>query len=81
MISDYEWDEKGNLKAGIVERHSADKEDVYRKPSLDKPTAFRYTGESTFSGLRSHVHPVETIWSRDEHARQFNYVYIRFVKT
>lgn len=51
MISDYEWDEKGNLKTGIVERHSVDKEYVYRTPSLNKPTAFRYTGESTFSGL------------------------------
>lgn len=61
LISDIERDKFGNLKSGIVERHSKEKEEVYRLPSLDKPTAFRFTGESTFSGLRSHVqisHPL-----------------------
>lgn len=61
MISEYEWDEKGNLKSGVVERHSANKEEVYRKPSLNKPTAFRYTGESTFSGLRSHAQIIDPV--------------------
>ncbi len=55
LISDIERDQFGALRSGIVERHSRDKEEVYRKPSLDKPTAFRFTGESTFSGLRSHA--------------------------
>jgi hypothetical protein len=61
LITDIERDAMGNFNSGVVVRHSPDREDVYRKPSLDKPTAFRYTGESTFSGLRSHVqvaHPV-----------------------
>ena len=55
LISEIERDELGIFKSGIVERHSKDKEEVYRLPSLDKPTAFRFTGESTFSGLRSHA--------------------------
>lgn len=48
MITDVEKDEYGILKSGIVVRHSHDQECVCRKPSLDKPTAFRYTGESSF---------------------------------
>ena len=55
LISEMEWDELGRLKCGIVERHSKDKEEVYRLPSLNKPTAFHYTGVPNFSGLRSHV--------------------------
>ncbi len=55
LISVLEWDNLGRLEAGVVERHSKDKEEVYRQPSLDKPTAFRYTGVSTFSGFRSHA--------------------------
>ena len=55
LISEIERDEDGMLRSGVVERHSTSKEEVYRKPSIDKPTAFRYTGESTFSGLRSYV--------------------------
>ncbi len=55
MISEIERDEFGTLKSGVVERHSRDKEEVFRQPSLDKSTAFRFTGESTFSGLRSHA--------------------------
>jgi hypothetical protein len=55
LIVDFETDESGHLVRGIVERHSNNKDDVYKKPALNKPTAFRYTGESTFSGLRSHA--------------------------
>jgi hypothetical protein len=55
LITDIERDEYGNFKSGVVVRHSHDQEPVYRKPLLDKPTAFRYTGESSFSGLRCHV--------------------------
>ena len=54
-IIHFEVDESGHLVAGIVERHSTDKEVVYRLPALRQPTAFRYTGESTFAGLRSHA--------------------------
>ncbi len=61
LMTDIEKDEWGNLKSGVVVRHSVDREEVYKKPSLDKPTAFRYTGESSFSGLRSHVHFSHTV--------------------
>ncbi len=61
LISEMERDELGRLKSGVVERHSKEKEEVYRQPSLDKPTAFRYTGVSTFSGLRSHAQKIVPI--------------------
>jgi ribulose bisphosphate carboxylase small subunit len=54
-IIDFDVDESGHLVAGIVDRHSKQKDVVYRPPALQKPTAFRYTGESTFAGLRSHA--------------------------
>ena len=54
-IIDFDVDEAGHLVAGIVDRHSQDKDVVYRLPALHQPTAFRYTGESTFAGLRSHA--------------------------
>lgn len=54
-IIDFDVDEAGHLLAGIVDRHSHDKDVVYRFPALHQPTAFRYTGESTFAGLRSHA--------------------------
>ena len=50
LITDYETDKYGNVSIGIVERHSADKDEVYRLPAVDKNCAFRYTGESTFPG-------------------------------
>ncbi len=55
LIVDYDKDSSGHVTAGIVERHSKDKDDVYAKPALNKATAFRYTGESTFRGFRDHV--------------------------
>ncbi len=55
LISEIERDNLGRLKSGVVERHSKMKEKVYRQPALNKPTAFRYTGVSTFSGFRNHV--------------------------
>jgi hypothetical protein len=39
----------------VVERHSSKKDDVYQLPALNKATAFRYTGESAFSGLNNHA--------------------------
>ncbi len=51
LITDYEIDKYGNVKVGIVERHSADKDEVYRLPALNKDVAFEYTGESTFRGF------------------------------
>lgn len=55
LISEIERDSLGRLRSGVVERHSKVKEEVYRQPALNRPTAFRYTGVSTFSGFRSHV--------------------------
>ncbi len=53
LIVDYELDNSGHLIAGVVNRHSKDKDEVYGLPALNKSTAFRYTGESAFAGLRS----------------------------
>ncbi len=50
LIVDYETDESGHVIAGIVERHSKDKDEVYRLPAINKSSAFKYTGESTFPG-------------------------------
>lgn len=55
LIVDFETDESGHLLSGIVERHSSDMDAIAQPPALNKPTAFRYTGESTFRGLRSHA--------------------------
>ena len=55
LITDFDIDESGHVTAGIVKRHSKEKDDVYRLPALDESTAFRYTGKSSFRGLKSHV--------------------------
>lgn len=55
LITDLEQDQYGNTEAGVVIRHSNDEDEIYKEPLPDKPTAMFYTGESTFSGLRSHV--------------------------
>lgn len=55
LIIDFDLDNHGHILSGIVNRHSKEKSDVYRLPALNTPTAFRYTGESNFAGLRSHA--------------------------
>lgn len=55
LITDYETDQHGHVIAGVVERHSAEKDEVYRLPTIKKSSAFKYTGESTFRGWRSHA--------------------------
>jgi hypothetical protein len=56
LITDFVLDQSGHLISGVVARHSVDKDDVYRLPALDKPSAFKYTGESTFpGGWRAHA--------------------------
>ena len=55
LIIDYEVDESGHIIVGVVDRHSKEKDEVYSLPPLNKSTAFRYTGKSTFGGLRSHA--------------------------
>jgi len=55
LIVDYEVDNSGRIINGKVERHSKDKNNVYQLPALNKSSAFRYTGKSTFAGLRSHA--------------------------
>lgn len=54
-LTDYEFDDTGEIKEGVVVYHSASKEAVYSQPLTGKSEAFWYTGESTFSGLRSHA--------------------------
>ncbi|MFH1830789.1 MAG: hypothetical protein ABH871_08460 [Pseudomonadota bacterium] len=55
LITDYETDQYGTVSVGVVERHSTNKDEVYRLPALDKDCAFEYTGESTFRGFRDHA--------------------------
>lgn len=56
LIIDYDTDECGHILAGTVARHSTDKDEVYRLPALNKSSAFKYTGESTFpGGWRAHA--------------------------
>jgi len=55
LITEYETDQYGNVSIGVVERHSHEKDEVYRLPSLNKDVAFEYTGESTFKGFRDHA--------------------------
>ncbi len=50
LITEYDSDESGHLLSGIVARHSPEKEEVFRLPSLDQSSAFKYTGKSTFPG-------------------------------
>ena len=47
------WDRRSSI---VVEHHSADMHKVAQAPSDSKQIAFRYTGESTLIGLRSHAH-------------------------
>ena len=60
LVTDYEIDDSGQVIAGIVERHSKEKDVIYQPPRIGKSAAFEYTGESTFSGLRSYAthHPI-----------------------
>ena len=55
LVVDYELDALGDIKTGTVLRHSKSKDVVYALPAVNQDTAFRYTGESTFAGLRSHA--------------------------
>lgn len=61
LITDFDLDKSGHLLTGVVERHSRKKDEVYQLPALNKSTAFRYTGESTFSGLRNHARKHNTL--------------------
>ena len=56
LIVDYETDNSDRMIAGIVEFHSKDMHQVAQAPAQSDRIAFRYTGESTFRGLRSHAH-------------------------
>ena len=55
LIIDYEVNSSGHLVSGVVLRHSKSKDEVYALPAPRQDMAFRYTGESTFAGLRSHA--------------------------
>ena len=56
LVVDYEVDSSGHLVAGVVLRHSKSTDEVCAMPAPEKKDfALRYTGESTFAGLRSHA--------------------------
>lgn len=55
LITHYEVDEMGNIITGVIERHSKNRDDIAYPPVVDQNTAFRFTGESRFAGLRSHA--------------------------
>ena len=54
LIVDYDVDNSGHIVAGVIERHSKVKKEVYSDLTENRSVAFRYTGESSFSGLRHH---------------------------
>ena len=55
LVVDFQLDEVGDIKSGTVLRHSKSKDIVYALPAPPQDMALRYTGESTFAGLRSHT--------------------------
>lgn len=54
LITDFTLDGSGCLQSGCVERHSSDRRQVYRLPAINKPAAFRYTGQSSYKGTRQY---------------------------
>ena len=58
LITDYDLDKYGEIKIGIVQYHTHNMDDIAKTPTLRKNTAFRYTGEPNFRGLRPcHTQP------------------------
>lgn len=56
MVVNYTLDKFGSIKEGEVLQHSPDRAGiVLEHPHPYKQVAFRYTGESTFLGFRSHA--------------------------
>jgi len=56
LATDFDTDESGHLLNGVVARHSVRMDEVFRLPAIPKPSAFKYTGESTFpGGWRAHA--------------------------
>ena len=55
MITGYQLNQYGEVIMGVVEQHSQEMDAIATWPRMNQPTAFRYTGESTFAGLRSHA--------------------------
>jgi len=55
LITDFELDEYGQIICGIIERHSKLKRVAALPPIVNQDTAFFYTGESAFLGMRSHA--------------------------
>lgn len=54
-LVNFEFDDAGEIKCAEVLYHSASKDEVYSQPLSGKSEAFWFTGESSFSGLRSHA--------------------------
>jgi hypothetical protein len=55
VITDFKFNKFGEVIKGVVEQHSKSMNGINKNPIIDRDTAIRYTGESTFAGLRSHA--------------------------
>ncbi len=55
LVEDFEIDEFGRILTGTVTRHGETMGSIALPPTNGTPSAFLYTGESTFMGLRSHA--------------------------
>ncbi len=61
LVVDFTVDQFGEIATGSIVKHTKDMDDIATWPPLNQPTAFRFTGESTFAGLRSHAANHHTI--------------------
>ncbi|MFA5800120.1 MAG: hypothetical protein WC840_04135 [Candidatus Peribacteraceae bacterium] len=55
LVTDYEFDEYGEVREGVLIIHSRNKEDVFSYPVESDKVGLWYTGESNFRGFRSHA--------------------------
>ncbi len=54
LILEFDTDEFGQIRTGLVESHGDRISDLAKPPEGVTDVALRFTGESTFTGLRSH---------------------------
>lgn len=56
LIINVERDKSGHMVSGIIVRHSSEKAEVFRRPTLNQDCTFKYTGECQFpGGWRAHA--------------------------
>ena len=54
LILEFDTDEFGQISTGLVQSHGDRISDLAKPPEGVTNMALRFTGESTFTGLRSH---------------------------